>query len=97
MHLEISKTQIIFILSISYDVFFKEINPVRKKLQGKIKKVRVSTRLNESPVCFISLGQEMDPYLSLKKRFGSFMIKPLFSKCNLLLVFSSLSSASQHS
>jgi molecular chaperone HtpG len=40
------------------------IDFLEKEFQGKVKKVRVSTRLNESPVCFVSSGQEMNPYLS---------------------------------
>lgn len=37
---------------------------LEKELQGKVKKVRVSTRLKESPVCFVTSGQEMNPHLS---------------------------------
>lgn len=39
------------------------IDFLEKEFQGKVKKVRVSTRLNESPVCFVNSGQEMNPYL----------------------------------
>lgn len=37
---------------------------LEKQLQGKIKSVRVSTRLTESPVCFVSTGQEFNHHLS---------------------------------
>ena len=40
------------------------IDFLEKEFQGKVKKVRVSTRLNESPVCFVNSGHEMNPYLS---------------------------------
>ncbi len=39
------------------------IDFLEKEYQGKVKKVRVSTRLNESPVCFVSSGPELNPYL----------------------------------
>lgn len=32
--------------------------------QGKVKKVRISTCLQESPVCFVTSGQEINPHLS---------------------------------
>ena len=37
---------------------------LEKQLQGKVKNVRVSTRLTESPVCFVSTGQEFNHHLS---------------------------------
>lgn len=37
---------------------------LEKELQSKVKKVRISTRLKESPVCFVTSGQEMNPHLS---------------------------------
>lgn len=37
---------------------------LEKHFQGKVKKVRVSTRLKESPVCFVNSGQGMNPHLS---------------------------------
>ncbi|OJW49631.1 MAG: molecular chaperone HtpG [Alphaproteobacteria bacterium 41-28] len=40
------------------------IDFLEKEFQGKVKKVRISTRLSESPVCFVSSGKEMNPYLS---------------------------------
>ena len=37
---------------------------LEKQLQGKVKSVRVSSRLTESPVCFVSTGQEFNHHLS---------------------------------
>lgn len=49
----------------SDDIHVKSlIGFLEKEFQGKVKKVRVSTRLNESPACFVGSGQEMNPYLS---------------------------------
>lgn len=37
---------------------------LEKQYQGKVKKVRVSTRLKESPVCFVTSNQDISPHLS---------------------------------
>jgi molecular chaperone HtpG len=36
---------------------------LEKRFQGKVKKVRTSTRLKESPVCFVTSGQGMNSHL----------------------------------
>lgn len=49
----------------SDDSFVKSlIEFLESHFQGKVKKVRISTRLQESPVCFVTSAQEINPHLS---------------------------------